>query len=97
VREALVMLNESALQERTRDLYLQLARVRGEGGFVGADVVAQWYRRNFCIFANIAATIESPEDRVLVLFGQGHAPYLRELVKSSPDLELVEASEYLGP
>ena len=96
VRDALLMLNEPALQRETLDMYLQLVRVRGEDEFVGAQVVAEWYRRNFCIFANIAAAIDSPQDRVLVLFGAGHAPYLRELVQSSPDLELVEANEYLG-
>lgn len=96
VREALLALNEPALQERTRDLYLQLARVRSAKGFVGSDVLASWYRRNFCIFTNLCAVIESPADRVLVIFGQGHAPYLRELVRSSPDLELVEPNVYLA-
>ena len=95
VRDALAMLNEPALQDKSRELYLQLARVRDAKGFVGAEVLAEWYRRNFCIFANIAKAIDSPGDRVLVLFGQGHAPYLRELVRSSPDLELVEPNEYL--
>lgn len=97
VRDALLMLNEPVLQDRSRDLYLQLARVRGKSGeFVGADVLAKWYWRNFCIFSNISGVIDSPSDRVLVLlFGQGHAPYLRELVRSSPDLELVEPDEYL--
>ena len=96
VREALVLLNEPALQDRTRDLYLQLARVRSASGYVGADVIADWYKRNFRIFTNLSQAIESPSDRVLVIFGQGHAHYLRELVKSSPDMELVEPNEYLG-
>ena len=84
------------LDDRSRDLYLQLARVRDGERFVGAEVLAEWYRRNFCIFANIARAVESPADRVLVLFGQGHVTYLRELVKSSPDLELVEPNDYLA-
>ena len=96
VRDALRELNEPAHQDRTRDLYLQLARVRSPKGFVGSGVLADWYRRNFCIFTNLAGVIESPADRVLVLFGQGHVPYLRELVRSSPDLELVEPNEYLA-
>lgn len=96
VRDALVLLNEPDRQEHSRDLYLQLARVRGAKGFVGAEVLAQWYRRNFCIFANLCGVIESPADRVLVLFGQGHAPYLRELVASSPDLQLIEPNDYLS-
>jgi hypothetical protein len=96
VREALLLFNEPALQDRTRDLYLQLARVRSPKGFVGSDVLAGWYRRNFCIFANVAGAIESAGDRVLVIFGQGHAPCLRELVRSSPDMQLVEPNEYLA-
>lgn len=96
VREALVALNEPALQDRTRDLYLQLARVRSTKGFVGSEVLAGWYRRNFCIFTNLSAAIDSPGDRVLVFFGQGHVHYLRELVQSSPDLQLVEPNDYLA-
>lgn len=96
VRDALVTLNEPALQERTHDLYLQLARVRSAKGFVGSEVLADWYRRNFCIFTNLSGVIESPADRVLVIFGQGHVPNLRELVRSSPDLQLVEPNEYLA-
>ena len=96
VRDALLELNLPAHQDRTRDLYLQLARIHSQKGFVGADVLADWYRRNFRIFTNLARAIESPGDRVLVIFGQGHVPYLRELVRSSPDMELVEPNDYLG-
>lgn len=96
VLEALLVLNEPAHQDRTRDLYLQLARIGTTERFVGADVLADWYRRNFRIFTNLARAIESPADRVLVIFGQGHVPYLRELVRSSPDMELVEPNAYLA-
>jgi hypothetical protein len=61
VREALVMLNEPANQDRTRDFYLQLARVGAAKEYVGAEVLAAWYRRNFCIFANLASIADSPE------------------------------------
>ncbi|MBI1765159.1 MAG: hypothetical protein HYR56_27420 [Acidobacteria bacterium] len=95
VRAALAEMNEPALQEQTRDFYLQLARVRSKDQFVGADVLTAWYQRNFRIFTNISQTIDSPQDRVLVIFGQGHAYYLREAIKSCPDLQLVEPNEYL--
>ena len=96
VRDALVELNRPELQDQTRDLYLQLARASNGSDYAGARVVAEWYRRNFCIFANVTRAIESSDDRVLVLFGQGHVHYLRELVKSSPDLELVETNAFLA-
>lgn len=95
VGAALAEMNQPVLQDQTRDFYLQMARVRGKDGFTGADVLAAWYQRNFRIFTNIIQTLDSPQDRVLVIFGQGHAYYLREAVKSCPDLQLVEPNDYL--
>jgi len=40
--------------------------------------------------------INAPDDRILVIFGSGHSPLLRDLVQSHPNLQLVEAIEYLG-
>lgn len=96
VREALMELNQPDWQHKTRDLYLQLSRVRSKSNYVGADVLADWYRRNFRIFTNLSGVIQSPEDRVLVIFGQSHAPYLREAVSSSRDMQLVEPNDYLN-
>ncbi len=87
--------NEAKLIDWGRQSYLQMTRVRGKDSFIGADVVADWYRRNFRIAANIAQVIESPDDRVLVLFGHGHAAILRDALGSCPDLELVEPNDYL--
>lgn len=95
VREALIELNDPKHNDRTRDFYLQLARVRSADKFVGADVLSDWYKRNFRIFTNILQLIESPSDRVIVIFGQGHGAYLRDWVKSYSDLQLVEPNDYL--
>ena len=94
VRESLMTHNDPQLIARGGDLYLQMARVRNAETFVGADVLASWYQRNFRIFTNLVQSIESPEDRVLVIFGSGHAAILREMVLSSPDLRLVEPNDY---
>lgn len=94
VREILIVMNDPNLLQRAGAIYLQMARVRSGEKFVGADVVAGWYQRNFRIFSNLARLIE-PEDRVLVIFGQGHSYTLRELTRSSPDMQLVEAVDYL--
>lgn len=94
VDQALAEMNEPDEMASTRDLYMQLARVRLPDAFVGADVLASWYQRNFRIFANLVELIE-PDDRVLVIFGAGHAPYLRELVQSCADMRLVEPNAFL--
>lgn len=97
VRDNLLQWNEPSLLARSRDFYLQMARVRSADKFVGADEVTRWYQRNFRIFTNLSQLIRAPEDRVLVIFGNGHAPLLRELVQSSPDMKLVEPNAYLRP
>ncbi len=95
VRDILVEMNSPENNAKAHDLYIQMARVRNGDKFVGADVLAGWYQRNFRIFSNFAPVIESVEDRVLVIFGAGHAPILRELIQSSPDLQLIEPNDYL--
>jgi hypothetical protein len=91
----LLRFHNSARARATHDLvYLRLARVGGPEG-EGATLVARWYERNLRIFANVARLVESPEERVLVIYGQGHAPLLREFVQGSPDLALVEPSSFL--
>lgn len=95
VKQALIELNEPALQQRTKDLYMQMARVTNGGSYVGADVLTNWYQRNLRIFSNVVRMLEPSDSRVLVIFGQGHAPYLRDAIQSSPDMQLIEPNEYL--
>ncbi len=61
------------------------------GEFRGADLISVWwYNRNLRIFRNIQRMTESPEDRILVLIGNGHAAILRQLLEMSPEYEYVE-------
>ncbi|MEZ4588636.1 MAG: DUF5694 domain-containing protein [Gemmatimonadales bacterium] len=87
-------MNDPADLARGHGLYLRFARVGAGDGFVGADLVAKWYERNIRIFANLRRATE-PGDRVLVIFGAGHAPILRELVAADPGLTLVDPLEFL--
>lgn len=61
------------------------------GGGQGADRLSMWwYNRNLRIFANLINLTEGPDDRILVLIGNGHAAILRHLIEASPQFELVE-------
>lgn len=56
----------------------------------GPDALAMhWYARNLRITRLILRAIESPEDRVMVLFGAGHLSILQQQLESYPGLELV--------
>jgi len=58
-------------------------------------VVGGWYQRNLYIFSNLVRLVDSPEERVLLLIGAGHAKLLRDYIAGSPNLRLVDAGEYL--
>lgn len=57
----------------------------------GADILSTWwYNRNLRIFRNLQKITESKNDRILVIFGNGHAAILRQLLESSPEYDFVE-------
>ena len=72
-------------------LYLTGSFATGEGQ--GADNFSMWwYNRNARIFANIVNITESPKDRILVIFGNGHAAILRQFFEASPQYDFIEFS-----
>lgn len=73
---------------------LMLPMVAGDD-YAGPEVVADWYERNLKIFANLLRITESPEDRLFVVYGQGHIPILRQLVIDHPDYCVEDPLPYL--
>lgn len=76
-----------------------LSRMHGHyltGGFntmgnEGPDILPMWwYSRNLRIFNNILKTRPTAEDRIVVLFGNGHMPILKHCFQASPEFEVVE-------
>jgi hypothetical protein len=62
----------------------------------GPDLLSMWwYSRNLRIFNNILKTTPSSEDRILVLFGNGHMPILQHCFNASPEFELVTLASLL--
>ncbi len=56
----------------------------------GADILSiWWYNRNLRIFRKLQQ-ISTPQDRLLVIIGNGHAAVLRQLLECSPEYEFVE-------
>lgn len=72
-------------------LYLTGSISTGDGQ--GADHLSiWWYNRNVRIFSKLINITQSPEERILVIFGNGHAAILRQLLEASPQYEFVEFS-----
>ncbi|HYE53471.1 MAG TPA: DUF5694 domain-containing protein [Chitinophagaceae bacterium] len=66
-------------------------------GDEGPDGLSMWwYSRNLRIFNNIMRTRPAANDRILVLFGNGHMSILRHLFEASPEFKLVELMDVVN-
>ena len=61
----------------------------------GAELNAGWYERNARIFVKLM-TVARPGDRIVVVYGAGHAYWLRHFVQNTPGFELVDPLPYLA-
>ena len=75
--------------------YLYMAQIGTAADPKGAEVLAGWYKRNLLIYGNLVRLIDSPNERILLLIGQGHAKLLSEYVAESPNLRLADPLQYL--
>jgi len=81
--------------KRVHQLYLQAARIGKGDEYIGVDGVMWWYRRNMSIYANITRLATSPEDRILVMFGNGHIYLLNQFFQESGLFNVELADKYL--
>ena len=72
ILETLLLINSD--QEATQEvgLYYRMAALGEPQDWAGADLVADWFRRNIRIYSNVLKLADSPNERVLVIFGAGH-------------------------
>jgi hypothetical protein len=54
-------------------------------------LVSDWFRRNMGIHTNLTRLVDSPNERILVIYGNGHLGWLRHIVASDPTLRLVNS------
>lgn len=93
VAATLRLLNDPA-NDNGHHLYRQLLKVGGGAEQPGAEVAVAWYRRNLLTCAKLLQAAK-PGDRVLVFYGAGHLPLLRQCVTETPGYELVDPLPYL--
>ncbi|MCB9960643.1 MAG: DUF5694 domain-containing protein [Hyphomonas sp.] len=95
VSQLLAMLNDpSALREQHDRFYYGLLKLSDTDDHAGAALNYGWYARNAVIFSNLTE-VARPGDRILVIYGAGHAYWLRHFAEETPGFELVEPGPYL--
>jgi hypothetical protein len=96
ILEMLLHMNDDMQVARDMGFYFREAHLGEPGDYAGPDLLASWYQRNIRIFNNIAKIVESPKERVLVIYGAGHLGWLRQMVENDPALRLRKLSEFVG-
>lgn len=76
--------------------YFDFAMLGDAANSPGANWVANWYGRNLKIFANLVRLANSPDERVLVIYGHGHAFLLRQFATQSGAFAVEDAETYLS-
>jgi hypothetical protein len=66
-----------------------------EDEYTGPNASIGWYVRNLRIFQNLIRITESPDERILLIIGAGHAPIINHAIDASPQYRLVPVSEVL--
>ena len=64
--------------------------------FAGPDLLTFWFQRNLRIYNRITALIESPADRILVIYGAGHLGPLRQIISADARVRLRKLSDITG-
>lgn len=86
----------AALANLLLDYLAYLPRIVTKDEYLGADVTANWYRRNLHIFAELLSEAGGAQ-KLLVIFGAGHVPVLRHLIEGSTLFSIHEVADYLDP
>ncbi len=94
VLETLLYMNADDKVAEDVGLYYRQAHFGEPGDWAGADLVADWFRRNMRIYSNVTGLVDSPNERVLAIFGAGHLGWLRHDISSDPTLTLRKLAEF---
>lgn len=86
------------------EIYARLHRMNFDIVMFGSEkeqpgaawVSTSWYGRNLRIFRNLVNLTDRPDDRVLVIFGAGHAHLLRQFAQESGAFQLRELADFVN-
>lgn len=91
VPELLMFWNSGKIPD---DFYWDIITIGQGEKQTGAELAAYWFLRNAKIF-NKLAQVTKPGDRVILVYGSGHAAWLNEIIEKTPGYVLEPTLPYL--
>jgi hypothetical protein len=96
VLETLQYMNSDSTAAKGVAFYYAIVPYGEPGDYAGPDLLALWYQRNIRIYHNIVTLIESPNERILVLYGAGHLGWLQQDVNNDATVKLRKLADLAG-
>jgi hypothetical protein len=93
--DQLIFLNQPDHIEKSHKVYFDIMRIGRGNEYAGAGYLSWWYRRNMVILTNIIRLTDSPTDRILVIYGEGHNKLLNQFAKESGFYNVESPLKYL--
>ena len=94
ILETLLYLNSDDKVTKNVGLHYRMAHLGEPYDWAGADLIADWFRRNMRIYSNVVQLVDSPNERVLVIFGSGHLGWLQQQFASDPTIRPRKLAEF---
>jgi len=94
VLEMLQYMNSGEKVAKDVGFYYEDVPLGDPGDYAGPDLIAKWFQRNIRIYSNIVRLIDSPNDRILVIYGAGHLGWLQQNVSNDPSVKLRKLGEF---
>jgi len=97
ILETLLYMNSDEKVAQDVGFYFREAQFGEPYDWAGADLVSEWFKRNMRIYSNVTQLVDSPNERILVIYGAGHLGWLQYAFSSNPKLRLRKLSEVAKP
>ena len=96
VLETLQYMNSDSMAARGIASYYAYVPYGDRFDYAGPNLLAAFYQRNIRIYHNIVKLIESPSDRILVIYGASHLGWLQQDVSNDPTVRLRKLADVTG-
>ncbi|SDD09230.1 DUF5694 domain-containing protein [Pedobacter soli] len=91
LEDVLLGLNSPEQYKLNKGLYISfLNRVNPATDFFGSDLVANWYKRNLIMYANIQNQTAEQDKNIVIIVGAGHAAMMEDFIKADTRFNLVK-------
>jgi hypothetical protein len=95
ILDQFIYMHDAAEIEKSHVGYYDIMRIGRGNQYIGANWVSYWYGRNMKILANIIRITDSPQERILAVYGLGHLKLLNQFAAESGFYNVENSVKYL--